>query len=448
MHSKPLFFTRKVKRSMKQQFFQPQQQASPRRKAAGQAGSHAVGLPPLLRACLVTGTEPVLSETALTLAGTVIQYVWFNTSSDRAHQLSPILGAELRIESCEKYRVPALVRSLLPPSTVGSQMNRTLAERAVRYQCRAVLVEDVRPDSLYGRWVRLQGGTEPKKLDAEMRDGKITTPFDFHLLVGEPSGKEVLALKIANGVEAVQGQLQIVAPEFRGNLDRYTDMQIDRVFEAFRVLSVRTRLGLYPPTGTRVVRESALAAVEQQEQGMLPELAAVYDRLVSLRREYDVLVAANAAEEERLRGLVTVREGLTVEAAEAELQAKRIEFGLQAAIDDEAAKDQALKALKKKVKNQQDYGLSVAREAAKAAETKRKEIERRLKPFEEKVRSARKVDRGPQDRLEAFLRTRKQTEEAAGLAFNGLCTSSRPLWRRADDAFFRREELLCLLRQS
>ena len=432
---------------MSKQFFQHQQPVAPRRKVSGSAGSLAVGMPPLLRACLVTGTKPVLSETDLTLAGTVIQYVWFNSLSDRTNQLNPIFGAQLRIESCEKHRVSALVRSILPRASAGSQSNRTLVERAVRFQCRGVLVEDVRPDSLYGRWVRLQGGTDPKKLDAAMRDAMISTPFDFDLLVGEPSGKEVLALKIANGFEAVQGQLQIICPEFKGNLDRYTDMQIDRVFEAFKLLSLLTRLGLYPPTGTRVVRESALANVEQQEQGLLPELTAVYDRLLALRQEYDSLVAANVLEEERLRGLVTVREGITVDGAEAELQAKRTEFGLEAARADESAKDQALRALKKKVKNQQDHGLAMAREAAKAAETKRKEIERRLKPFEDKVRAARKVDRGPQDRLDAFLRTRKQQEAAAGQVFNVLCSSS-PLWKRADDAFLRREELLCLLLQS
>ena len=131
----------------------------------------------------------------------------------------------------------------------------------------------------------------------------------------------MLALKIANGLEAVPGRLKILAPDFKGNFDRYTDMQIDRVFEAFKLFSVRTRLGLYPPAGARVVRESALATVEQQELGMLPELATTYDRLFALRQEYDSLVAANALEEQRLRGLVTIKEGVTVEGAEAELQA-------------------------------------------------------------------------------------------------------------------------------
>ena len=139
---------------MKQQFFRPQQPGPPRR---AMAGSQAVGLPPLLRACLVTGTTPVLSETDLILAGTVIQFVWFTSLSDRANRLNPIVGAELHIDSCNKYRVPALMRSMRPQSTGVTLANRTLQERAVRFECKGVLVEHVSPDSLYGRWVRLQG---------------------------------------------------------------------------------------------------------------------------------------------------------------------------------------------------------------------------------------------------------------------------------------------------
>ena len=187
------------------------------------------------------------------IVGMTLELVWYPNEKDCQAEENECLVSLLSIDSCEESPV------------TDPSVNSACERPATRCDCSATLVEQVDPQSLYGKWLRQQSHLGQQPIAAKT---ELITPLKLSLACGRPTRAAIRTLS-KRGVTLVPNRdnvldIRIIDPTPKD----LSSLQVDRLTDLFE------ELGAYIPLAPQILRERErkLAQLRRAERAVRAKL--------------------------------------------------------------------------------------------------------------------------------------------------------------------------------
>ena len=187
------------------------------------------------------------------IVGMTLELVWYPNEQDCQAEENECLVSLISIDSCEE--------SLVTDPSINSACERS----GTRCDCSATLVEQVDPQSLYGKWLRQQSHLGLQSIDSKT---ELITPLQLTLVCGTPTRTAIRMLS-RRGVTLVPNRdnvldIRIIDPTPKD----LSSLQVDRLTDLFE------ELGAYIPLAPQILRERErkLARLRRAERALRTKL--------------------------------------------------------------------------------------------------------------------------------------------------------------------------------